>query len=574
MLLYLFFLTLYSFVNSNSVDNINNLVIESIIIERPYQTVIIIDNVSNLDYSIIRENLKLPKIIIDTSSLKSEVNSLDWQVSRYSRATSVYIIISDEKDSDILVKKIQDILNLIQTKSVLAKPKCLLIIQNVFSDKHLIQILINAWTLKFLDFTILNTNIISFYNPFSKQFYNQPLIQDTSIFPDKLKNMQKHPFQLAFYDFPPQVKANNKRSFISGSDFAFFDVFSHHVNCSLQYEMHNVNTKQLIRLSEILYYLENNTVNACAIGCGVNTLFRNRSIAMSKVFQMRNLALLVPVEKIFKLKFSHEIWENVFLFVGTIVIFRLIAYLFKISSFRVIHLFENLLGISTATQPKATVERIVYFTLALLSIKFSIDLFETLTEMLLVFEEKEYRTFDDVLQSDLSVYLPPFYVPLLKTSPDQSIRNLLSKSQISDDVSKIIEDMTKTKKHAFVYPRVTSKYLAEKYRIADGSSILKIATASFENDFIAFGFESSSVYVDKFNEILQRIIESGISTSSQSIWGGVTKKLQVNDVIDNEIESDVIRSILIAICIGGFSTSFVAFVVELCFGKRLALNSN
>lgn len=123
---------------------------------KPYGSVVFADDSNNQTLTI--ENLMKynPALIEDLNEvLDFKVNSGSFKPSIFqgSQRSSVYIIIpsSSAKLTDVFK-------NIVKISPVSLKPKILLFISNNFLDGGLKSILLNARSLKFLDFTIIQIN--------------------------------------------------------------------------------------------------------------------------------------------------------------------------------------------------------------------------------------------------------------------------------------------------------------------------------------------------------------------------------------------------------------------------------
>lgn len=118
------------------------------------------------------------------------------------------------------------------------RPQCLIIsfYKNCTSEKSIESILKYAWAKKFLDFSILavdwnehhfNTvpNIFSF-NPFDEILINSSLVANVQIFPNKLKDVKKHPMKMLLLDRPPLMsveKHPNGTIDVQGRNYPYLD---------------------------------------------------------------------------------------------------------------------------------------------------------------------------------------------------------------------------------------------------------------------------------------------------------------------------------------------------------------
>lgn len=150
---------------------------------------------------------KIPAILIDLNHIRisGDNRSLQIPVLQYPRPSTIYVLLLQNEDNEVF-----DMLNnLITISPIPTRPKCLLIIYSGkdWSELKVRRILRHAWTLKFLDFSIIriDTNHTAFfnYNPFSKVYSTRYLNTISEIFPDKLNDVNEYPLSFSVFHLPP-----------------------------------------------------------------------------------------------------------------------------------------------------------------------------------------------------------------------------------------------------------------------------------------------------------------------------------------------------------------------------------
>lgn len=559
---------------------------------KPYQITVFTNDTFVKNYSDIHVFLGgIPKLTIDLFTAHNNANQslLNLSVLKYPRNSNLFIILEHD-DNDFVFEKMRSILNyFVQLSPVPTKPKCLLLL---FSDNILFQnysgkILQYAWNLKFLDFTILkiqeNNNSSMFsYNPFSNIYDQKVLEWDTVIFPDKLYNMHQYPFKTPLIHFPPSVNVvhntkERKTRDVTGSQYPFFDIFSKTVNCRLDFLLGDPRVTSLKvdkDFAMILKYLENNDINGFMIGSTIRNLFPNRSITMGRIYH-ENQVLVVPIIKILRVNIPENMLIiDVTLFSLILIIFYVVTYILKFprTGWEAIYIFQNLIGMATPRKPRDSVERIIHCLIAFLSIQYTTDIFTEFTELKIVQGEVPFDTFDEIVKYNLTLQLNSAYVPVMQIYDDKAIQTLMSRAEIVNSFDDCVAGIMKTKKTVTMGPFMLMNYLIKKYRNADGSPSMKVLTTPLYTGFRAFVFERASPYVEKFDSIYQRIIESGIPKSHHPLWAYDRYQNSEDSVGKTEETKDMTLTGLLVILSVGFCNSIVAFLVEWAFNAWQKFN--
>lgn len=207
---------------------------------------------------------KIPLIVIDLTEMKRAGNNrlLELPVYQNPRTSTAYVILQHGK---LYLSEIYNTLRaFVVISPVQPRPKCLLILYSTenWSEHELKYTLNHVWSLKSLDFTILNVitanHIIYFnYNPFLEIYNIDHLETAIDIFPDKLKNMNDYPLKLPFFGIPPFLlltKENSGEIVGSGSSYLFLETMSKKLHFSVRFIDSNYSHVP----SKIFDQLENN----------------------------------------------------------------------------------------------------------------------------------------------------------------------------------------------------------------------------------------------------------------------------------------------------------------------------
>ena len=99
-----------------------------------------------------------------------------------------------------------------------------------------------------------------------------------------------------------------------------------------------------------------------------------------------------------------------------------------------------------------------------------------------------------------------------------------------------------------------------RFSLRSESQMIKIAKPSFFYDKIAFCYQTASPFVEKFDDIMQKIIESGIE-QSYNFFAGLKprdKKYSTGKISFKQ---------LLVILLFGWMLAFLAFIVEVIIKK-------
>lgn len=355
---------------------------------------------------------QIPILMVDLIEMErtGDNRSLEMPVFQNPRASTGYVILQDEEFS--LLKVYDTLYRFVAISPTPTRPKCLLMLfsnDKDWSENQLKQVLRYAWSLKFLDFSILkfmNTNHVMhfYYNPFMDVYYKDYLDTMVDIFPDKLNNMNKFPLKMLLYrthSLLVHTDDNGEIILVNGSSNTFLKTLSKKLNFMLHFVPLDHNSSFEYCLST----LENNTMNMLPTYFMVNAHLYGKEIVMGNFIGVSKLVFLVPIMVNFKVHFSLNVIFNIICFLLVLLIFIIVINLPALRSekVRILNIFQIFLGISTL-QPPGLKARVIFATMAILSVVYSGEFFSNLNEIKFTKHELQFDTFEDFLNSKLTIY--------------------------------------------------------------------------------------------------------------------------------------------------------------------------
>lgn len=546
----------------------------------PYQIVIFSNNKSCRnatfqDFIFHAIPFEVPRILIDYADIKysGDNRSLRLPVLQNPRSSTLYVIVENDDKDGAYSKRTFDMLNLFVEFSPLpSKPKCLMIFlsENTLLDNTLRNILLRAWALKFLDFSIIKFNsdygaVVYNYNPFTRSCSVNDFKERVDIFPDKLQNMNGYPIKLAVYNdsYFLNVKQNSEnQTEVEGISYPFFDIFSRKLNFTMTFSIYKPYNYSSL-LDNLFKKLENNEIHAIPITMMSNTFLYGNNHGIGRAIVESKLVMIVPILPVSKVRIAPVILVYLFIFIIMKFILTVAVLFLKLppKNWQMLNLFGMLLGMNSQYRPQKLVEKIIFLTVAFLSMKYSSDILVKLVSYVdLVSEEQPFNTFEDIIESKLPIYGMKLMIEKIEELPQAIKSKILYKASAFDCVKIVNEN----KSAICIAPCVMAKLLVEMYGRRNGIPIMKIAGPTFNQDYAAFPFERSSPFMERIDSITQRILESGMKESWKYMQKSI-KNLQKGDEFTS-IKNQGILVILLSLILLHMCAT-VVFIFEILIVK-------
>ena len=412
--------------------------------------------------------------------------------------------------------KIKDVMEFIKNASISApRPKLMAIsvdgdAWNVGDFKN---ILLNAWKMKYLDFTILgndkNGNLkIMHYNPFNDTYFIGNFNLTTEIFPDKSNNM--YGYEIKFPMYKSFINSTFFHENYNASKFIFIKICDI-LNCTLKSEKVDKSFDRYEDiLQEIFSSLEKNEFNFFPID------FYRQRYSKSKIWgvnsQYLKVIFVVRNRQVSEFNISN-LFLSLLYFFSYFILFILLSKIFRFpkNSWNFLNIYEILIGQKINLSVNTTLQRIIFLFIIFSALGITAE-FSALSKMT-VLEDRSFDSFESISTSDVPIYSPSewyteFYLKRINKSIINTINMPYNVSNTETCINKIVLENQNV---VCITDEILGEYYTNKYiHKSSGRKILKIIKDELYGEYTAFPFEYRSPFFEKFNDLKERIIESGL----------------------------------------------------------------
>ena len=453
----------------------------------PYRVVVFINNTTTHNDILCQRILhNLPSITIDLGKMAITANnkSLSSPILRYPTPSTLYIISESQDDDDRnYIGRLKNTLNaIVEASPILPRPKCLIIFHSKslsFQD-HLESVLVYAWSQQFLDFTIViataNSQPLMFnYNAFTNMFYKRTLTAHMWLFPYKLRNMWAHPLKIPAIELPPYLypirDSSGKVVGMEGMSYQYVKIFSEVMNFTVDFVTGAEDSVLRANFSVIFKKLYTNEIDMLTFPFNVRSImyeFRDW-LLMGKLFLNTNYVIVVPIVPLLRVDIPLEIMICIPLLAIIIFIYVVSAKLLRFprGHWKVFKIFQILLGVTVMRKPpRKLVEKIVYFSLIVLSMKYSIDTITKIMDIKLIKGEVAFDTLEEIATSKLPIYTLDFIIDhVYGNNDDKTIEELRKKTFATVDMYQCVYQVVDNKSCMCITPHSAGNQKASNHII-------------------------------------------------------------------------------------------------------------
>ena len=543
----------------------------------PYQVNIFIDNFHTIS-TLQGENLirklshKIPILFFLTQELHDNQRSITLE-QLYKYVQGLIIILLHQESYDTGYGKVKNALDFYDNlKPTSPRPHCLLInIEPKVDTKYTYKTILEyAWSKKFLDFDLLevdsnNESLVYSFNFFYNKVSKQVLDTNVHLFPNKLNDANGHKFQIAVFHYPPYVNVVKNGKEYSMNKTYRFGVLSFAIQ-RLNFSVSPViNPKVNITLKEGLEtsfkQLENSEANVMVLPISMTrrNVYKTLSYSVTKEDCLQYLSF-VPILPNTKLTLSWKILIYILTIPLIFLLVNLVMYFMKFRYNRLdfFDVFQVFFGYPLHLKSDFSMPKIMFISIAFVPIIFSTDFVSNLMKIRTAYDELAFDTLKEIYESNLSIYTDVTTASLVfDRSPNSYIRNMRNK--LTTFEKRPCYDVLKENKRAIcVISEVRAQYELEDNKKFN-KTLLKIAKPKFASVLMGYFFEKASPYVKRFDDIFQRIAESGL----------MKKLIEIQYIPENRDEEqrkkiidDIYLSNLIIILMYGYGSALALFLCE------------
>lgn len=446
-----------------------------------------------------------------------------------------------------------------------------------------------AWKKKFLDLTMVRKLkdqkycaidlTLHNFNPFNMVYHNVCYFPGRQIFPNKLKNMCKYPLKVSLIPRPPSVNfekdSSGKPINMNGTEYAAMALLSRKLNFTIDWKTPNVKSYNEPFGSDGKTILD--MIVRGEFEFGANQIYLHLALKDKLRQGERSVATyvdeycaLVPVFHVPTWVIGNEILE----IMATAVAYVLVTYcLVRILRFDARYwpphyALQILLGNASPRAPTRTFERFFFIALMVSSMRFSGFLYAKMTDInLLQLDQGPFFEYSDLASSDLTLEMRGLHKEMtFYDVAEPWLAELEKKVDSVDDVMKCPAKLLENKNVACLMDRTMAEaFLANETHESHHRPRMKIMQPCFWSASKGCIFSEASPYVNEFNEVIQRIYETGLWMR----WSleNKTKRLpgehqQRNRLDDFGGSDSFLRKKLTIVWVVGCTVACVAFLSE------------
>ena len=569
---------------------------------RRYQVTIISNNQKRNpeNEDIINQILsETPGLVIDLEDPGTEEKFIPLSVFDEPRVTN-FITIEDSlrtNGKELDLKKTLDFLNKLSPRRI--RPKFLIISLTTRKSYENEKILRQMWSKQYLDVTILqlaeqkaskNTSqnhhqveaTIHQLNPFTNVCEKLKFSRKIQWFPDKLRDMKGFTLNASLtYVAPYSIVRFNESGHLvhfSGADISTFEALAKKINFSTSIitsvgakeGIYNLKRKSATGMVGMLLNHEINTM----ITTYVKIIPGKQSLTeYTRMIHSESLYALVPIlpgpDVILN---PGGLYMTLITILVIITLIYLVPRLLKFAEiyWQPIDILSLLLGMGVPQQPTTLPERIFFTSVIVVAFCYASEIFAGITSInLKVATEMEFNTFEDLDSSGLTLILHPNLFNATFSDSEGVFLNLKKKCLKLQRCP--VQSLVKEKNISCLTTSSIAAATINSTRNKSGRPTMKIMKQPFWSSGSVMHLEKRSPYVERFNEILIRLSESGVRKkwsgkySDDFLLSVLNKKNREISDFENVGGVTNLRRRFIFIALHGYSLAIIVFIGEILF---------
>lgn len=320
------------------------------------------------------------------------------------------------------------------------------------------------------------------------------------------------------YDYPPYIEITrdheNSTKEINGINYMYIVLLSNFFNFSIEHlmELSAENASAFIVESKKL--IADGTVPMFPIPMFPSVFNYPRSCDASIYFYDARFVAFVPVLMKTRIILPTSLVTS--LLMGTLIVISIItiAHLlhFEKRYWNFADTIRLVLGQTIPCQPQKIIERLFFIFIALLSMTCFNDIFSELMNVKIITDSWSFDTLKEIANSNLSIYIEQYALEGDVFAPYDEFRQRITSRLVNfTSVYECILELRRNHNCICFDTEPHGEFLMNFYNKYDFTPVMKIANLKISFDRQAYVYEKASPYVRRFNHVLLRIIQSGVS---------------------------------------------------------------
>lgn len=469
--------------------------------------------------------------------------------------------------------------NIIDTLAKLSpdrtRPRCLII---SFNEKSSLEynigiILRSAWSKKFLDFSILTVNLnrnipncqatIYNFNSFDTRIMQNLFNASTYVFPNKLRNVKGYPMKLPFFHAPPFMTVKHHQNGtieVEGRHFLFLEFAIKAMNFTTEFTFEIVDPSSAINSSNMVREaLKRGDINIISAPSAMTPNEQYKIVEL--VHECEPLVAVVPILRTITFKIPLKILFCTFFIIPTIVVGLIyVMHLLRIirDEWKGFNMMQLLLGVPTSMLSQKAANRIIYLSVIIISMTYSMNFFSIILDINLEQSEVPFNSYRDLDRSQFPTYIfELYYDRVFSGISDVHLINLKNRTHTTNNIRGCLQSIESGEKAICILSFWAIEDKMSDYRKNDNSAAIKVANTPLQCNRLGYVFEPASPFTERFAQIQLKIRESGI-------WYMLSTKGKSNNTVTSNDKRALKQNSFVLLIISGtgYSLATIIFIAE------------
>ncbi|KAJ8664862.1 hypothetical protein QAD02_006524 [Eretmocerus hayati] len=224
------------------------------------------------------------------------------------------------------------------------------------------------------------------------------------------------------------------------------------------------------------------------------------------------------------------------------------------------NILRAMMGFVSSDNPKKSIHRIFYWSLITISMNYSMYAFSGIFTVKMVPQVLPFDSVNESLNYGLPVYVPDFLYEALEPIGFSRLKKM---AQITYHVD-CLKELAKKRDRICVALHFYARHFVHNLTINEGRASIRLGETPFHEDNLAFAYARNSPFVERFDEMMTRIFESGIPNS----WSSQLDYHKIRGPSDGSEKSYVDLSRLVMLLTIGMTISVACFILEMTFSSK------
>lgn len=255
---------------------------------------------------------------------------------------------------------------------------------------------------------------------------------------------------------------------------------------------------------------------AYGLGLQITSYYKRGAVLAGRIVREANMHLVVPITytENSKINFKIIFYAGLTAMIILVELIMIKVLKFTPNIWTPFYVFSLLFGVTVPKKPYKRMEKLIYISLAVVSIKYSSDVFAVFTgDDVTKDKETVFDAFEEIKRPTLTLYIGKTHFQDKVNYDDEIIQNLKAHSKLVSVAEDCYRKLSSQKDRFIFNSAIYVGYMMKKYSNPDRSPRMKLSNPIVLGDYFAHVFAKNSPYIEIFDKKFEQIFESGLHDS-------------------------------------------------------------